>query len=104
MRAFFLKLLFHLFAVLPLPVAHAFGSALGWLLILVPNKRRRTATTNLELSGQQVNYVSAGGVSVHRKNLAETIGTRAHSRLFEMCRQVRIFDVEDFRQNRGRRG
>ncbi len=61
------------------------------------------ATTNLEMSGQQVEYVSAGGINVHRKNLAETIGTRAHSRLFEMCRQVRIFDVEDFRTHRGRR-
>ena len=61
------------------------------------------ATTNLELAGQQVAYVSAGGINVHRKNLSETIGQRAHSRLFEMCRQVRIFDVEDFRVNRGRK-
>jgi len=45
MRAFFLKLSFHLFAALPLPVAHALGAALGWLLILVPNRRRRTAET-----------------------------------------------------------
>ena len=49
MRAFFLKLSFHLFAALPLPVAHALGAALGWLLILVPNRRRRTAETNLQL-------------------------------------------------------
>jgi len=49
MRAFFLKLAFHLFAALPLPVAHALGAALGWLLILVPNRRRRTAETNLQL-------------------------------------------------------
>jgi Kdo2-lipid IVA lauroyltransferase/acyltransferase len=49
MRAFYLNLLFRLFAALPLPVAHAFGAALGWLLLVVPNKRRRTAETNLWL-------------------------------------------------------
>ena len=49
MRAFWLKLLFRVFAALPLPVAHALGAALGWLLLVVPNKRRRTARINLEL-------------------------------------------------------
>ena len=49
MRAFFLKLAFHLFAALPLPVAHALGAVLGWLFLVIPNKRRRTAEINLEL-------------------------------------------------------
>ena len=49
MRAFFLKWLFRLFARLPLPVAHALGAGLGWLLFIIPNKRRRTAEINLAL-------------------------------------------------------
>ncbi|WP_372521903.1 lysophospholipid acyltransferase family protein [Sulfuricaulis sp.] len=49
MRAFFLKLVFHLFAALPLPVAHALGAVLGWLFLVIPNKRRRTAEINIEL-------------------------------------------------------
>jgi len=49
MRAFFLKLAFHLFAALPLPVAHALGAVLGWLFLVIPNKRRRTAEINIEL-------------------------------------------------------
>lgn len=49
MRAFFIKLLFHLFTMLPLPVAHALGAALGWLFFIIPNKRRRTAAINIRL-------------------------------------------------------
>jgi KDO2-lipid IV(A) lauroyltransferase len=49
MRAFFLKLAFYLFAALPLPVAHALGAILGWLFLVIPNKRRRTAEINIEL-------------------------------------------------------
>ena len=49
MRAFFLKLAFYLFAALPLPVAHALGAVLGWLFLVIPNKRRRTAEINIEL-------------------------------------------------------
>src|SRR5580693_6707795 len=49
------------------------------------------ATTNLpdpDVTGPVVEYTGAGGVAVHRKTLAELIGTRARSRLFEMCRVV----------------
>lgn len=49
MRAFFLNLLFRLLAALPLPVAHALGTMLGWLFSVVPNKRQRTAKINLGL-------------------------------------------------------
>jgi KDO2-lipid IV(A) lauroyltransferase len=49
MRAFFLKLAFHLFTVLPLWMAHALGAVLGWLFLVIPNKRRRTAEINIEL-------------------------------------------------------
>jgi Kdo2-lipid IVA lauroyltransferase/acyltransferase len=49
MRAICLKGLFRLFTRLPLPAAHALGAGLGWLLFVIPNKRRRTAQINLEL-------------------------------------------------------
>jgi KDO2-lipid IV(A) lauroyltransferase len=49
MNAWLLKLLFRLFALLPLPAAHAVGAALGGLFVLIPNKRRRTAQINLAL-------------------------------------------------------
>ena len=63
------------------------------------------ATTNLtdpDVTGPVVEYTGAGGVAVHRKTLAELIGTRARSRLFEMCRVVRMPAVEDYRVKRGR--
>lgn len=49
MRSHFLKSLFRLFTLLPLPMAHAVGAALGWLFWVIPNKRRETARINLEL-------------------------------------------------------
>jgi Kdo2-lipid IVA lauroyltransferase/acyltransferase len=49
MRATLLKILFHLFARLPLRVAHALGAALGSLLLVIPNRRVRTARTNVAL-------------------------------------------------------
>ena len=59
------------------------------------------ATTNLDLD-DTVAYTTPGGASVHRKALAEVIGGRARSRLFEMCRVVRMPAIEDYRINRGR--
>jgi DNA replication protein DnaC len=49
-----------------------------------------------------IEYTGAGGVAVHRKTLAEMIGARARSRLFEMCRVVKMPAVEDYRVRRGR--
>ena len=61
------------------------------------------ATTNLDLDDTgTVAYATAGGAQVHRKTLADVIGARARSRLFEMCRIVRMPVVEDFRIKRGR--
>jgi DNA replication protein DnaC len=63
------------------------------------------ATTNLpdpDVTGSKAEYNDKGGVTVYRKTLAETIGTRARSRLFEMCRVVRMPAVEDYRVKRGR--
>jgi DNA replication protein DnaC len=69
------------------------------------NQKPLIATTNLpdpDITGGKLDYTGAGGVGVYRKTLSETIGTRARSRLFEMCRTVRILDVEDYRIRRGR--
>ena len=58
------------------------------------------ATTNLpddDITGRMLEYREAGGVGVNRRTLAEAIGTRARSRLFEMCRVVKMPAVEDYR-------
>ena len=58
------------------------------------------ATTNLpdeDITGSVLGYRDASGIVVNRRNLAEAIGTRARSRLFEMCRVIRMPAVEDYR-------
>jgi DNA replication protein DnaC len=58
------------------------------------------ATTNLpdpDITGPVLAYTDANGVVVNRKTIAEVIGSRARSRLFEMCRVVRMPGVEDYR-------
>jgi len=58
------------------------------------------ATTNLpdpDATGSKVEYMGAGGTPVHKKTLAEMIGMRARSRLFEMCRVLAMPAVEDYR-------
>jgi DNA replication protein DnaC len=58
------------------------------------------ATTNLpddDITGPALSYRDAGGVAVNRRTLAEAIGMRARSRLFEMCRVVKMPAVEDYR-------
>ena len=63
------------------------------------------ATTNLgdpEISGLVMDYKDPAGVAVYKKGLAEVIGARARSRLFEMCRVVRMPAVEDYRLRRDR--
>ena len=58
------------------------------------------ATTNLpddDVTGRVLDYRDASGVAVSRKSLAEVIGVRARSRLFEMCRVIRMPAVEDYR-------
>ena len=49
MKALFIRLLFELLARLPLRVVHALGTLLGVLIDVIPNRRRRTAQTNLDL-------------------------------------------------------
>jgi KDO2-lipid IV(A) lauroyltransferase len=49
MKALFVRILFELMARLPLRVVHALGAAIGFLLSVIPNRRRNTAQTNLDL-------------------------------------------------------
>jgi DNA replication protein DnaC len=67
------------------------------------NQKTLIATTNLEIEDNgPVAYTTAGGTQVHRKTLGDVIGARARSRLFEMCRVVRMPSVEDYRVKRAR--
>jgi DNA replication protein DnaC len=63
------------------------------------------ATSNLpdpEITGAVVDSTGPGGTPIYKKTLAEVIGMRARSRLFEMCRVVRMPSVEDYRVKRAR--
>jgi DNA replication protein DnaC len=62
------------------------------------------ATTNLPdpEAGSQILDRTPLGPEL-RRTLAEHIGTRARSRLFEMCTVIRLRGVEDYRIRRGRR-
>jgi DNA replication protein DnaC len=61
------------------------------------------ATTNLSPDDTgPAAYTTPGGTDVNRKTLSEAIGQRARSRLFEMCRVVRMPAVEDYRVKRAR--
>ena len=64
------------------------------------NRKPLIATTNLpdeDITGNVLGYRDASGVAVNRRNLAEAIGMRARSRLFEMCRVVRMPAIGDYR-------
>jgi DNA replication protein DnaC len=69
------------------------------------HRKTLIATSNLpdpDVTGAMIEYTGAGGVAVHRKTLGEMIGARARSRLFEMCRVIRMPAVEDYRVKRSR--
>jgi DNA replication protein DnaC len=69
------------------------------------NRKPMIATTNLpdqDVGGKEVEYTGAGGTPVYKKTLSEMIGTRARSRLFEMCKVIRMPAVEDYRVKHAR--
>lgn len=95
MRAFFLKLSFHLFAALPLPVAHALGAVLGWLFLVIPNKRQRTAEINIELCFPEMSRGARR--RLRRRNLIElgksfteigALWTRGEKNMRRLARRV----------------
>jgi DNA replication protein DnaC len=69
-------------------------------------KRPLIATTNLpdpDAGGGIIERSqNLGGKPEYRTTLAERIGMRARSRLFEMCRVIRMPQVEDYRVRRAR--
>jgi DNA replication protein DnaC len=67
------------------------------------NRKPLIATTNLsdpDITGNSLSYTSPSGAPISRQTLSDAIGTRARSRLFEMCRIVRMPAVEDYRVRR----
>lgn len=60
----------YLFAYLPLPVIHGIGSCVGWGLILVPNRSRRTTAINIALCWP--NLTPQEQRKLVRKSLIET--------------------------------
>ena len=60
------------------------------------NRKPLIATTNLPDEDRVPDYKTGNSV-VYKKTLAEVIGVRARSRLYEMCKVVRMPAVEDYR-------
>jgi DNA replication protein DnaC len=68
-------------------------------------KKPLIATTNLpdqDVTGKAIEYITPGGTAVGKKTLSEVIGMRARSRLFEMCKVIRMPAVEDYRIRKSR--
>jgi DNA replication protein DnaC len=63
------------------------------------NRRALIATTNLPEpeSGDKISRKMPDGTTDYRRTLADHIGERARSRLFEMCKVVRMPLVRDYR-------
>jgi DNA replication protein DnaC len=59
------------------------------------NRKPLLATTNLPETAMQ----TSGGMTDYRRTLADHIGSRAHSRLFEMCRVIRV-SAGDYRKRK----
>lgn len=49
MRYYLARLLLSFFALLPLPLNHALGHAIGWMFYVLPNRTRRNTYINLSL-------------------------------------------------------
>jgi DNA replication protein DnaC len=65
------------------------------------NRKATIVTTNLDEREPGVRYRSPSEEDIHSKySLLERIGRRAWSRLFEMCKVIRMPDVEDYRLKR----
>jgi DNA replication protein DnaC len=58
------------------------------------------ATTNLPDDERIPDFKTAGNTTVYKKTLSEVIGSRSRSRLYEMCKVVRMPGVEDYRMRR----
>lgn len=63
------------------------------------NRKPLIATTNLPDDDRVADY-KVGNTVVYKKTLSDIIGARSRSRLHEMCRVIRMPDVEDYRLRR----
>jgi KDO2-lipid IV(A) lauroyltransferase len=70
MRAAIIRLIIRGSALLPLPLVHALGAALGWLASIIPNEQRAAAWDNLRLCFPQMS--EADRRRLHRRSLMET--------------------------------
>jgi DNA replication protein DnaC len=64
------------------------------------NRKPLIATTNLPDDDRVPDYMTPGGTTVYKKTLSEVIGVRSRSRLYEMCRIIRMPAVEDYRMRK----
>jgi DNA replication protein DnaC len=68
------------------------------------NKKPLIATTNLPDPDAKSVLTQRGPLGVeYRRTLADHIGERARSRLFEMCRVIKMPEVDDYRIREGKR-
>jgi KDO2-lipid IV(A) lauroyltransferase len=109
MRARLIKLLLSLFAALPLPVAHAIGTVLGFALIVLPNSLRRITKINLDLCYPELDTRARARLA--RRSLMETGKTIMEmgamwcwpaTQLLGKMRAVSGLDVADAAHRRGR--
>jgi len=81
-------ILLKLTALLPLPVAHAIGTLLGWLFYLIPNKRRRITLRNLELCFPDMPL--AQRLRLTRRSLIETGKGALEKPILLFCARKRL--------------
>jgi DNA replication protein DnaC len=68
------------------------------------NRKPLIATSNLPDPDAGSTVMQKGPVGVeYRRTLKDHIGERARSRLFEMCKVIRITGADDYRIRRGKR-
>ena len=96
MQALLVRLLFGIFSLLPLRAAHALGVGIGTLFWLFPNRRRRTAETNLHLcypalADAERAALARASLREYAKGFVElgTLWTRDDAHLRELVRESR---------------
>jgi KDO2-lipid IV(A) lauroyltransferase len=72
-RADIVKKLFQFFSLLPLPLVHLIGAGIGWCFVLIPNKMRFVAQTNIQLCFTK--YSPREQRRLWRRSLIETMKT-----------------------------
>ena len=104
-----LKMLFRLFAAMPLPVAHALGAFLGWFFLVIPNKRRRTAKINIDLCFPEMSR--GARQRLLQRNMAEmgksvteigALWTRGEKKLRRLIRRISGEDILTAAVHRGK--